>query len=287
MKIPQYWSKATADGVNPQGQKVSFSCWRWSDHSEDDARESALAAARRVVQRIILGERLDRYGYGETPLREEVIRRFNDDQGQAVAAVVRNTYGSLVLNAAGVFFLDLDFPPVPVGEQIRHFFARLFGRSASSPIARREEASLERLERFVAENRGWGLRVYRTFAGLRAVATHDLFDPAAPATVGVMEALGTDPLYIRLCKAQGCFRARLTPKPWRCGHGANVIRWPRDSQQQERFEAWLTKYETVQEGYATCRFLKTLGDDRVHPQVASLLRLHDEMTRCLGSLELA
>ena len=103
----------------------------------------------------------------------------------------------------------------------------------------------------------------------------------------VLKQMGSDVLYIRLCKAQACFRGRLTPKPWRCGHTNNTISWPRDDTQQEQFDAWLSGYTQRQADHATCRFLGALGSGRVHPEVEPIIKLHDETTRCDEPLPLA
>jgi len=288
MKIPAYWSKATAEDTDRDGRKASFSCWRSSDRSREEAYQSALAAARNVLRSFLSGNRLGRYAYGETPLREEIVERFTDSQGELVAAVTRNAYGSLVLNTGRIMFIDLDFPPASFGESIQYFFARMFDKSAVSPEARRESEVRQRLEQPLGDNYQWSLRLYRTCAGMRALVTHDLFDPAAEGTLAVLRSVGSDPLYVRLCKAQNCFRARLTPKPWRCGHTTNPVRWPtEDRAQQVRFEQWQSQYAAKQSQYATCRLLGTLGNDGVHPEATRIIEVHDKTTRCEERLELA
>ena len=82
--------------------------------------------------------------------------------------VTRNAYGVLVLNTDRVMFIDLDLSPPTPGESIRFFFRRIFNRSTPSPEAQQESEMMRMLEQFVAGNAGWGLRLYRTRAGLRA-----------------------------------------------------------------------------------------------------------------------
>jgi hypothetical protein len=287
MKLPLHWANASADATDAQGSPVSFSCWRASDTSPDDAHESALAAAKRVVQKLLRGDRLDRYGYGDGALREEVLGRFAGPEGELFAAVTRNASGVMVLNTARVMFMDLDFPRVSAGEGLRHVFARLFGRAGPSPETRREQETRDRLERFLGERPDWNVRLYRTLAGLRGLVTHDLFAPTAASTLDALQAVGCDPLYVRLCKAQDCFRARLSPKPWRCGHTNNSVPWPRDETQQAQFDAWLSGYTQKQAAHATCAFLGELGSRRVHPEVERIIQLHDETTRSTESLPLA
>jgi hypothetical protein len=288
VKIPRYWSRATADDTNRDGKKLSISCWRSSDASQSEAHEFALAAASRALANLLRGTPLNRYTYGQLPLREEVLNSINDGQGEAFLAVTRNNYGAVILNTARVAFMDLDFPENHAGGQLQQLFARWFGSRVPCPDAQRESEIWQRLERFVAVKPDHGFRVYRTFAGLRAIATHDLFAPTSPATLEMLEHLGTDPLYVRLCKVQDCFRARLTPKPWRCGCIPNPVRWPRqDAEQQSQFEKWDADYTAAQAKFATCRLLGTLGRDSVRPEVAQVIQLHDRMTRCHEPLSLA
>ncbi|HBO45989.1 MAG TPA: hypothetical protein DD670_19110, partial [Planctomycetaceae bacterium] len=170
MKIPAYWSKATATETDRKGKDCSITCWRSSGVSELDAHESALAAAKRALQRFLSdGEPPGRYHYGETPLREEVVHWLNDDEGKPFAAVTRNSYGSLILNTTRAMFIDVDFPLIRAGELLKHAFVRLFNKSALSPVDRHAQVMLERVKSFISARRGWSVRVYRTCAGLRCL----------------------------------------------------------------------------------------------------------------------
>lgn len=288
MRIPEFWAKGTAEDVDSRGNTVTFSCWRWSDESQAHAQETALVAARKIVQKWLQGADLDKYGYGTAPLREEVIERVCDEGGELIGAVTRNAYGSLVLNTSRVMFVDIDFPGISVGEGLKYFFARLFGRAGPSPESNREQQAQDKLRRFLDERPDWGVRVYRTQAGLRVLVTHALFDPQSDQTRALLEQFGCDPLYVRLCKAQECFRARLTPKPWRCGHYANTLKYPfENADHAEQFARWNADYATRQKGYATCRCLGTLGNGVVAPQVERIIEFHDYATRCNEPLPLA
>lgn len=289
MRIPLYWSRATAEGLDERGRATSFSCLRSSDISADDARQSALAAATRVLQKLAAGKPCACYPYGDAPLREEVVQRFEDAQGNLYAAVTRNGYGSLVLNAARVMFIDIDFAVTPRSGGLLGFIAGLFGKSPSPDLQQEQEDNAKnRLQQLLDARPGWGIRIYRTRAGIRGLVTHDLFDPTSDAVLDTLRAVGADPLYVRLCKAQECFRARLTPKPWRCGHNVNRTAWPRESEkQQRRFDKWLAAYMSRQSQYATCRPIGTLGSAAVHPDVQTIVEVHDEITRCNEPLELA
>jgi len=288
MKLYEYWAKATAEEHDQDGEAVAASCWRWSDASLDDARRSAQAAAQEAVLRRMSGRELDRYGYGLRPLREEIVHAERNARGEIDFAVTRNAYGVLVLNAARAMFIDLDFAPVTSGERWRHFFSRLFGGKRPSPEAQREADMQSRLEEFSRSRPDWSLRVYRTFAGVRLLVTHQLFDPTADSTQALLESLGSDPLYVRLCRQQECFRARLTPKPWRCDHFANYVNWPHEAdEQRQQFDQWLAAYNKKRTAYATCRLVATLGGEAIHPAIKPVVALHDEWTGCRESLPLA
>jgi hypothetical protein len=284
MKVPHFW----AEGRAKDDEGAFFMCWRWSDVSLEDARNSAVAAAKRILENFKAGQKPKRYFYGEQPLREEILEEFTGSDGSQRAVITRNSYGCRVLNTADVMFVDLDLPPTGVLENLAYFVRRLFNKNVKSPRDKKEELAFVVLEQFCDDNREWCFRVYRTFAGLRCMATHSSIDPNSPNTTMILERLGTDPLYTRLCTAQKCFRARLTPKPWRCGHTPNRIRYPyRTENKQSQFETWKTRYESRADRFATCRFLRTVGPDRVHSSVQDIMRIHDEMTRCESDLALA
>ncbi len=112
------------------------------------------------------------------------------------------------------------------------------------------------------------MRLYRTFGGLRAIVMHDVMDPQSAAALDVLKLLGSDPLYIKLCKAQECFRARLTPKPWRCGCKPNPLRHPiTDEKLLTWYDRWKEDYDARQAPFATCRYLASLGNPAVHSDV--------------------
>ena len=285
MRFPRHWAKGSAEATTAQGRVVSASCWRSSDLSADDAAASARDAARRMARKLADGDmaRLGRYAYGDQPLREEVL----DTIGSADRAVItRNAYGCRVLNAARVLFVDVDFPETRAGASFARGLRRLFGRNAGADSP--EPAALARIEAWLASHPDWGMRVYRTRAGLRLAATHDVFDPTAPTTWESMSALGCDPLYLRLCRAQKSFRARLTPKPWRCGARVPAVRFPFETLAEERaFQAWRGDYDERQRPFATCALLHTLGAKTRNGEADEILAVHDVETRASSGLPLA
>ncbi len=105
----------------------------------------------------------------------------------------------------------------------------------------------------------------------------------------MMDSLGVDKAYQRLCHIQECFRARLSPKPWRIRIERPTFKFPCETIEQQRsMESWIARYEQSIGGHATCQFLETVGDGKVHPNVVKkFMNLHDYACRATSSLPLA
>jgi hypothetical protein len=274
MHIPRYWSRATAIARRPGYPDTPLAVWRWSDVSQSDAELEAQRAASLLAQRFAAGQPPDRYGYGQRPLREAIL-------GAAPGGMVtRNSYGAEILNTEQVMFADIDFPPKPGG--LKALFSR-------APDPRKVEAdAVQRVQAWAARQPSLGLRVYRTAAGLRLLFTSHLFDPRASTTQELLQSLGSDPLYVRLCHDQECFRARLTPKPWRAGLSDLPPQFPQlMPHQQAGMAQWVMHYNAQSDRYAVCRLLTTLGDPSIHPAVAPIITLHDAKTASRPNLPLA
>jgi hypothetical protein len=154
-----------------------------------------------------------------------------------------------------------------------------------------ESVARKRVEDFVAKNPHWNVRVYRTPAGLRLLATHQPFEPDEAAVQDFFKAVSADPVYVRMCKNQRCFRARLTAKPWRIGimeHMRPRGVWPVKQDQMPIRQAWVKDYEARAEGYAACRYEDSLGSGDIHDAVRPVMDLHDRLCRSMdGYTELA
>lgn len=109
MLIPRYWSRAESHATTPDGRPIHIRVWRGSRSSPADAQSLANEAAGRMADRIQRGAGFpERYAYGDRPLREEVVREIPAGAETPDAALTRNAYGALVLNAARAFFIDVD-----------------------------------------------------------------------------------------------------------------------------------------------------------------------------------
>ncbi len=275
MRIPPYWAKETRSGEDQKGKRYTFWAWGWSFSSLTAAKEDATARARRIIDRLKSGIQPDTYDYLERPLREEIIDSIKQGEDE-IAVITRNRYGALTLNSASVCFADVDFPEIKsegVLDAILLFFS--WKRRRQRRQAARDATS-QRVRDWAKRNAPRSFRLYRTFAGLRLLFTDRLYDPISDETADLLVDLGSDTRYRTLTEKQECFRARLTPKPWRCGCSRPPNRYPWDHADAEKtYRQWQRKYEDKAEGYVTCQLVETLGDGTMDTHVNAIVDFHD------------
>jgi hypothetical protein len=278
LDIPRYWRKAEGDVQGPDGNELRLKAWGWSSDGEGAARDRAKDRLSRLITRVKNGEPLpERYEYGSRPIREEVLEEFRDSAGLIKAVLTRNTYGSRILNATRLLFIDVDL-------KTPGLFARLLRRLKGDDNDRALDQLRGTLERFAPVT----FRVYRTAAGLRAMSVSHVFSADAPEAYEILCETKADPAFVHLCRLQQSFRARLTPKFWRCGMRGQPPAYPReDARSRDAFHTWLREYQRRSGQFATCEYLETVGAEAVHPDNIDLLRLHDRQTRASERLPLA
>lgn len=304
-----------------RGRRRSITVRRfgWSDDSDVAAQAHAEQRAKEALERVIAGETLPRNeravaynGSDGMPIREEIVERDGD------TVLTRNGYGAICLNTPDVLFADIDFHDRPgrglalastvllglaafnalygvlgmglgasagLGAVIGLVFGYAFGmvllRGWIAVGGGAEARARRKIAAFVAARPEWRAHLYRTPAGLRLLATHRRFDPRSPEVQACFEALDVDPAYARMCRNQNCFRARVSPKPWRIG--LSRIRPPRSAAWRPEFaeqpqrQAWIEAYDRRAAGHAACRHLGTLGQGAPDPQAEAVRSLHDTL----------
>jgi hypothetical protein len=274
MYFPRFWEREEYEG---------FVCWGFSDQNREEARARAQERARLTAERFHSGEHLERYGYPDRPMREPVLQSIANSAGAPVAVITRNSYGCMVLNAARMFIADIDLQPAEDGKPRGGILQRLLGGdpAEAEPQGDLRLAAAARRVREATQTDGNGLAlIYRTAGGLRVILPGREIDPSSEEAGRLLDCMGSDPLYIRLCRNQKSFRARLTPKPWRCGHCAPPTRWPfLDATSEKSFKAWDDEYHTRIRDYSVSCLLERVGDEGAHPEIAPLLALHDQFSR--------
>jgi hypothetical protein len=295
MRIARFWIRESLDLKDSKGEIHRGEAWGWSETSEDEARRRGKSAAERVAQWLLdMGRgpeprRSWEYYSLDRPPREEIVQELKNAAGDTTAFISRNSYGALVLNTRDLMFVDVDFPSqqaAAVG-----LLKRLFGKPTPPPPDG-EQAAVDRVRAWCTANSSLGLRLYRTAAGLRVALIGHPVEPNGDEARQILEELQSDPLYRRLCEAQECFRARLTPKPWRMTAVkrlyAPLQHYPfADAATEASYRAWQHKYDKTAPSFATCRLLETYGPVEMHPELASLVNLHDSLTGSEQPLPLA
>lgn len=304
---PMFHAVASHSAKDANGTWVTRDVRRFSAVSVAEAKAIAEQDAKTLVERILEGrEEESRYPYATRRLHEPILDTMVDTDGSELASITINSCGCEVLNAQSVLFIDVDLPErvfprikrKPASQPKRvGWLGRLLGRaeepepepepqreqeihpSQSPAFYPEEEVALTKLRRLAEAGDQIAFRAYRTAGGLRYLCTSRLFNPATDDLPNLLLPLGADPRYVQLCQVQKTFRARLTPKPWRCGYhsvsrdldGERVLPGP-------RYDRWKSRYQERSSGFAVCRLLREVGSGRMHPVAARILKLHDQAT---------
>ena len=273
MKLAKYWTREAGEATGRDGQRIRMTARGWSN----DSVEAARALARQIAQRLAQGNfptRDKQYLYGDRPLPEPVLREFSS------AVVTRNVYGAEVLNTRDLMFVDIDQPDQQPGA-IASGIRALFGKATLAPAIPAKIQS-------VAERNNVTGRAYKTAGGYRLLITSSSFTPGDGRAEDLLRQFDSDPLYIRLCRMQESFRARLTPKPWRCGLPVPPVMFPFETPvEQSRFDAWERSYSATAGSFATCHYLGNFGSSPVASGFEELVRYHDQETKAASTLPLA
>ncbi|MFN3580038.1 MAG: hypothetical protein ACK4VV_06150 [Pseudomonas sp.] len=323
MQVPAFWAEATSS-AQIKGKARQIRRFGWSDASQQQAQQHAQTRLTEAVSALQAGERIKprdpRSGYNGAeglPIREEIIGRHQN------AVITRNSYGALCLNTPDVLFADIDIKPTGgglrtlVGLLVLAPFCvllswllpwtilvsipaalflsgplagRLFPRWLN-PQRRGQIEALGRVKAFSAKHPDWHLHLYQTPAGLRVLVLHKLFDPRSAEVSDFFAAVAADPVYQQMCRNQNCFRARLSPKPWRIGMQQQLSPaariWPVTGLSLNERLSWIRSYESKSRDYAACHYLKALGSGRVNAQAGYIKALHDQYCKASSTLPIA
>jgi hypothetical protein len=272
MKIPPYWiteKRRASDGSMWKLRGISYrSMEEARERLEERARLRADFASRRRVSEAEVDahcaslralDELQEEDYSVL-LLEPVLETLDGSN-----VITRNRYGVQVLNSTSLCFVDVDTFPLSLGDTLRG----LFGRKVTP-----EEKLLQRLRELCMADPSLGARLYRTHHGWRVMLVGDDIAPDSPRMQELFKALHADALYESLCARQQCWRARLTPKPYRVG--ITCFPRPQDSESIHtgQVQTWLQKYEALCQGKAVCRLVDCLG----RPIQSPMVELHDSLT---------
>ena len=269
MKIYKYWV-TEKQKILIDGNEQEITCYGGSNVSAEEARLRAREKAEKI-ERKIAGEKhlFDRY---EAEIREELLRILDDH-----SAITRNRYGAQVLNTEKMMILDIDKPKPTSGGGL----AGLFKKKDARPP---KEQIFEMVRNLATTKyREYAFRLYETYQGARVIVLGSDFDPRLDETKRLMQEFNCDPLYTTLCIKQGCYRARLTPKPYRMKLRGYKVKYPREGEESE-FQRWLSEYESLSRDFSVCKLIEQVG---TRQDMNDVVRLHDDMTGVGYPLRLA
>ncbi|MFA0412196.1 hypothetical protein AB4520_00125 [Vibrio renipiscarius] len=268
MKFAKYWKKRE---VNVDGKlfgREKLSIWGASNESEEDASEHA--SRRLSSMAAFLNGDLSKsaeYEYWMGFVREEILEEVSGESGEAIAIISRNAYGASILNTNNIVFGDIDIQPVSFLDQI----LSKFGKKKKD-----KNYVLKRIETYQKNHPTLSFRVYETHSGIRFILTNKQCSPGDVFVKNLFKDLSVDPLYSRLCLKQDCFRARLTPKPWRIGITRPNSDFPRSSDIDEQtFLLWLREYQSASRQYTTTKYLASFGVAKASLEAQKIIAIHD------------
>ncbi len=149
--------------------------------------------------------------------------------------------------------------------------------SKKERIVAKFEARIKKLPQL-----GNDFRIYETAKGIRVIGK-TYIHPNSEGYMSLMRKLFVDWIYIQLSEKQNCYRARLTPKPYRMKFRTIKVKDPLVCETNE-YSDWEEAYTDKSRSYTVVKLIKTIGRDFSQERV---IKYHDEMCNILGKGRLA
>ncbi|SMF46665.1 hypothetical protein SAMN02745866_02986 [Alteromonadaceae bacterium Bs31] len=264
MKYFQYWIE-DKHSIRIDGQLKEIKLLVGSNSSIDDAKHEALLRAKEIEARISKRRPKGEYEAGVREFVSEILDASN------IVTVCR--YGASILNTDQYTVLDLD----DYAKSIWDVFKPLKGLS-------KKERIIFKFEEFLSKNPeiGSDFRIYETANGIRVIGKKYL-DPTDRKYSRLMSKLNVDWLYLILSRKQQCYRARLTPKPYRLGIKTIKVHTPLVCKTQA-YKNWSIMYDDAALNYTVAKYVKSIGRDFSFEKA---VRFHDLQCKSSEELKLA
>ncbi len=257
MKTNKYWISTVHKLVIGQ-ETVEVPILAGSNVSKADAETVANEIVVRVQNKIDKKESLKDY--------EPLIKEWICDEIDEKNIITVNRYGAKVLNTTEYTILDLDDIPWE--------FWDIFGGTKGFD---KKTLILQRFKKRIAKNSSLGddMRIYETTKGLRIICKKYI-SPKVDGFRGLMAKFKVDRIYAYLCMTQDCYRARLTPKPFRIKQTPMRIKSPLDCE-TEAYVSWSAEYERKSKSYSVVKLIETIGSDFSSDRA---IHYHDRICSC-------
>ena len=264
MKTYKHWF-ADTPSIMIDGESVTIKLLAGSDVSKDDARRLLLERAEQIENRIQRKAGIDEY---ESEIKEAIAQEIDVHN---VITVCR--YGALILNTTQYSVYDLD----SYHKSMFDFFGSMRHMSLKQRIAHKFKINAAKIPEL-----GSSFRIYETSKGIRVIGKHYL-DPSHKRFMKIMLALCADYTYSILCIKQRCFRARLTPKPYRMKIDTYKVLSPLECETAS-YQSWAAMYASEAQAFSVVKLIEAIGEDFSHEPV---IAEHDRRCNMSAGLKLA
>ncbi|OAD24078.1 transmembrane prediction [Candidatus Thiomargarita nelsonii] len=254
MKYFKFWVKESFQ-ISIAGKTQEIKLLSGSNESKNAAIEEARNRAKMIEQRIADRSRKEEY---EVAIKEHVSDIIDESN---IISICR--YGAKILNTNQYTILDLDDYPVDIFD----VFKSLGKMSKKERIVFKFQ---ERIKRYPLL--GSDFRIYETTKGVRVIGKKYI-NPSEKNYTSLMRKLFVDWIYIQMSKKQNCYRARITPKPYRMRIRTIRIKSPLDCETNAYLD-WSKEYEQKSEKYSVVKLIKAIGQDFSHEPV---IKIHDRI----------
>lgn len=172
--------------------------------------------------------------------------------------ISRNGYGALIYNTKNILIADVDISYLQEDSHLKYKdnYIKYFKGLESS----RKE----------------GLILYETHSGFRVVMVDRIADPTSEYSRELLGLLLSDKVYSACCETQKCYRARLTPKPFRVGlRGLDKILIFMDTK-----STWISNYEYHSKQFGVCKFITGINEyKKIDYRVLNFMLVHKIYTQ--------
>ena len=256
MIINRFW-KRLQENAHIARKNFQIIAWGGSLISPQHAEIKAHEKLKQISEKLADSPENWDYGYFHRDIREPIIKEHLNDDDKQEWVITRNRYGALILNCPQAMFVDIDF--VPSG-------CLFFGGKKKTDL-------IEDIKD-VLDNIRLKASIYETAGGYRLLILNRLFDPDSSESQNILEYFKSDNLYAQLCHAQQCYRARLSPKPYRINVDTPEISVLNinDSTTQN----WVSHYEDQSQNFAVCRKIEDYGRGDIHEKIKPIQKIHDD-----------
>jgi hypothetical protein len=264
MKYFRYWTEETFN-ISIDSNIEEIKLLVGSNISKEEASKDASIQAKKIEQRI--SERTPKEEY-DAAIKEHVSEIIDESN---VITICR--YGAKIWNTTEYTIFDLDDYPVDFFD----LFKSLRKLTKKERIIFKFE---ERIKRYPML--GSDFRLYETAKGIRVIGKKYI-DPTGKQYSSLMRKVNVDWLYTQLSMKQNCYRARLTPKPYRMRIRTIKIKSPLDCE-KDHYKEWSKAYDQKSLNFSVVKLLKSIGQDFSYDRV---IKQHDEMCNAHKNYKLA